>query len=411
MRLIIQKFGGSSLYSRELRSLAAEHVLAAKSDGCDPIVVVSAMGRKGEPYATDTLLDLIQKENDEPSLRETDLLLSCGEQISSCILATHLAGAGHKAVALSGGQAGIITNGVYGQADIIRIKKERILKYISDGFIVVIAGFQGVSEQGEVNTLGRGGSDTTAVALAAALEAEMVEIYSDVDAVMTADPRLVPDARPIKNLGYHDVLQMVREGAKVIHPRAVEIALQYNVPLLLKRTGAKCGGTLVSYKKGNIEKIFIPKERAISGITHIDGLAQVRLLQNDAGNGQELEEILEKLDAGKVHIDLVSITPQGKMFTIPAKEAKKVSETLAAAGYQAEVKRGFAKVTVVGSGLRGTQGGVMARVITALKRAGADILQTADSNLSISCLIHETNLADSVKSLHLEFGLGNEAGY
>jgi aspartate kinase len=406
LRLIVQKFGGSSLHSEDLRRQVLEHVLEARRSGYSPVVVVSAMGRKGEPYATDTLLEFIRNVNPMPSLRETDLLISCGEIIAAATLAAQMTGAGLEAVALSGWQAGIITDGMFGQAEIIRIKKERILKLAADGIVVVVAGFQGASEQGEINTLGRGGSDTTAVALAAALESELVEIYSDVDTVMTADPRLVPEAKPIKNIGYQEVLQMAREGAKVIHPRAVDIALQYNLPLLLKKTGEKGSGTFVSHKKAREDRIFVPRGRLVSGITQVEGLAQVRLLEPQSSS-EQLEEILSTLASSGISIDLISFSPQEKMFTVPAAEAKRVSEALAAKGCAAAVEKGFAKVSVVGSGMRGIPG-VMARVVTALNRAGTEILQTADSHLSISCLIQENEVPGAVKSLHLEFGLGEE---
>ena len=195
--------------------------------------------------------------------------------VQTCALPICLSGKGIPAVALSGAQAGITTDGEYGQAEIIRIKKEKILRFLQDGNVVVVAGFQGASEEGEINTLGRGGSDTSAVALGAALEVEMVEIYSDVDSVMTADPRIVPEAKPIRDIGYQEVLQMAREGAKVIHPRAVDIALQYNIPLHLKKTGVFQRGTVVAHKKAHHEKAFLPRLKVVSGITHVTGLAQV----------------------------------------------------------------------------------------------------------------------------------------
>ncbi|MBS4022398.1 MAG: aspartate kinase [Dethiobacter sp.] len=403
MRIMVQKFGGSSLGCHELRQRVVRHVLAAQGEGYNPVVVVSAMGGKGEPYATDTLLELMRNVTPAPPPRETDLLISCGELIAAAILAVQITGAGADAVALAGWQAGIITDGVFGQAEIVRIKKDRILKLAAEGKIVVVAGVQGVSEQGDINTLGRGGSDTTAVALAAALESEWVEIYSDEDPVMTADPRFVPEARPIRNIGYEEVLQMAREGAKVVHPRAVDIAMQFNLPLLLKKTGENSSGTLVTHKKTHDEKDFIPKERVVSAITHVGGLAQIRMLEPQA-RGNELEEMLRKLAKSGISIDLISFSPQEKMFTVKDEEAGKAAETLKAAGYRAVIGTGFAKVSVVGSGMRGIPG-VMARVVTALSRAGAEILQTADSHLSISCLIPEKDVGDTLKSLHLEFGL------
>lgn len=405
MRLIVQKFGGSSLATSELRHHVAEHILGAKKEGQEPVVVVSAMGRKGAPYATDTLLEMLREMWPTPPARETDLVISCGEIISAAIMAAEIASRGAKAVALTGWQAGIITDGVFGQAEIIRIKKDRILRLIQDGNIVIVAGFQGISDDWEVNTLGRGGSDTSAVALGAALEAELVEIYSDVDSVMTADPRLVPEAKPIKNIGYQEVLQMAREGAKIIHPRAVDIALQYNLPLLLKKTGSYDKGTLVTHKKPLADKSFLSQVRLVNGITHLTGLAQVRI-QAPVSGGRQLEEILGKLSAAGISIDLINLSPQEKMFTVPAVDSERVKLVLSGLGFDTAVSTGYAKVTVVGSGMRGIPG-VMARVVSALNRAQTEIMQTSDSHMSISCLIPEENTKAAVLALHQEFGLND----
>jgi aspartate kinase len=403
MRLIVQKFGGSSLATHELRQKAVSHISAAAKDGISPVVVVSAMGRHGDAYATDTMLAMIREITPTATGRETDLILSCGEIISAAMLAIELQAQGLPAAALTGWQAGIITDGVYSHAEILRIKKERLLKLAIAGVIPVVAGFQGVSENGEVNTLGRGGSDTSAVALGAAIEAEMVEIYSDVDSVMTADPRLVPEARPIKNIGYQEVLQLAREGAKVIHPRAVDIALQYNLPISLKKTGEDSAGTLVTHKKAMDDMGFVARDRVVNGITHITGLAQIRLHAPQAAGG-EIETMLEKISETGISIDLINLSPYEKMFTVPAHDAQKTAEILSSLGYEAQATTGFAKVSVVGSGMRGIPG-VMARVVKALNSAGTEIVQTADSHLNISCLIPEKKVTDAVKALHLEFRL------
>lgn len=403
MRLIIQKFGGSSLHSKEIREKAIKHILVARENGYAPVVVVSAMGRQGDPYATDTLLDYLRQGGTLLPSRESDLVVSCGEVISAAVMAIQINSHDVKAVALTGMQAGIVTDGVYNHAEIIRIKKEKILRLAQDDKIVVVAGFQGGSEDGEITTLGRGGSDTTAVALGAALEAEEVEIYSDVDAVMTADPRLVPEAKPIQNLGYQEVLQMSREGAKVIHPRAVDIALQYNLPLRLKKTGSYDSGTLVTHKKAHCDKSFISREKVVTGITHVTGLAQVRILAPGIA-GSEIETMLQKLSEDGISIDLINFSPQEKMFTVPDTDAERAKKVLSVFGYAAMLNSGFAKVSVVGAGMRGIPG-VMARVVSAMNKAHAEILQTADSHLNISCLIPEKSVAAAVKALHLEFHL------
>ncbi|HHX75473.1 MAG TPA: aspartate kinase [Firmicutes bacterium] len=401
MHLVIQKFGGSSLATPQKRQQAVEHIIRAKEAGAQVVVVVSAMGRRGDPYATDTLLAFYQEAGGKELPREADLLLSCGEVISAAVMASAIAGCGHAAVALTGTQAGIVTDGVFGSAEIVRISKENICRRLQDNQIVVVTGFQGITPEGEITTLGRGGSDITAVALGVALEAEVVEIYSDVDAVMTADPQLVPEARPITDLGYHEVLQMAREGAKVLHPRAVDLALRYNVPLLLKKTGSSKPGTLVSHQKAEGFRAYTARQNVVTGITHVTGLAQVRLPAADMTDLQ-VEEVLQELSAANISIDLISLSPGEKMFTITARDAEKAQSIINKLGFKAAVAGGFAKVTLVGAGMRGVPG-VMARILSALNKAGTTVMQTADSHLNISCLIPEKDVSKAVRALHSEF--------
>lgn len=402
MNILVQKFGGTSLADGEKRRHVVRHIINAKEKGTFPVVVVSAMGRAPAPYATDSLLALLNSVNPAAPPRERDLLASCGEIISASVLVAELAGEKHKAVALCGWQAGIITDGVHGQAQIVRIRKDALMTLLKKEIIPVVAGFQGVSEENEVTTLGRGGSDTTAVALGAALGAKAVEIYSDVDAVMTADPRLVPEAKPIKNIGYQELLQLAREGAKVVHPSAVDIALQFNLPLILKKTGHDDAGTRVSHP-GQGERGFLSKVKVVSGITYVMDLAQVRIIHSGL-DGSQLEQVLERLAKEGISIDLINISPGEKMFTVPEADAGRVKEAFRELDILAEIRSGFAKVSVVGSGMRGTPG-VMATVVKALNIAGTEILQTADSHLSISCLVKNEDVSEALRALHLEFGL------
>jgi aspartate kinase len=404
---VIQKFGGSSLATPQNRQQAVEHIIQARQKGVQVVVVVSAMGRRGDPYATDTLLAFFRDAGGKELLREIDLLLSCGEVISAAVMASAIAMRGFAAIALTGAQAGIITDDTFGNAEIVRIRKENIFRHLQDNRIVVVAGFQGITQEGEITTLGRGGSDITAVALGAALEAEVVEIYSDVDAVMTADPQLVPEARPIADLGYHEVLQMAREGAKVLHPRAVDLALRYNVPLLLKKTGGTEPGTLVSHHKAEGFRAYTARQNVVTGITHVTGLAQV-CLPADEMTDLQVEEVLQELSAAGISIDLISLSPGEKKFTIAGKDAEKARYVISKLGLKASVAEGFAKVTLVGTGMRGVPG-VMARVLSALNKTGTTVMQTADSHLSISCLIPEKDVAKAVRALHNEFSVEKSA--
>ena len=237
MGILVQKFGGTSVQSYEKMNEVLKIIKSYKEKDNDLqlVVVVSAMGRKGDPYATDTLINLVKNINKNPQKRELDALMSCGE-IISCLFTNILLNEGIDAVFLNGGQAGIITDDNYGNSKIIDVDPKRILKELNKGKVVVVAGFQGITTNNELTTLGRGGSDTSAVAIGKALKCDTVEIYTDVDGVMTADPRVEPNAKVLEHIGYEEVFQMADKGAKVIHPRAVQLAKSANITLVIKNT-------------------------------------------------------------------------------------------------------------------------------------------------------------------------------
>lgn len=245
MKIVVQKFGGTSVSTKERRTMVVEKVKGAINKGYLPVVVVSAMGRKGEPYATDTLLGLVSEEFKKENKLATDLLMGCGEIISTVVMSDELREAEIEAVPLTGGNAGILTDDNYSSADFIDINPKLILEVLKEGKVPVVAGFQGVDRNGFLTTLGRGGSDTTAAVLGVALKAEEIEIYTDVDGIMTADPRIVGDAELINKISYNEVFQLADQGAKVIHPRAVEIAMKGNVTLVIKNTMSTCIGTMI----------------------------------------------------------------------------------------------------------------------------------------------------------------------
>ncbi len=400
MQIIIQKFGGSSLVTKENRESAINHVLEAVKNGYKPIVVVSAMGRRGDPYATDTLLDLAFSENSNPNEKALAFLLSCGESISASIICQNMLEKNLLAVPINGSMAGIITSDNYLDGTIKKIQNDNILKYLREGFIPVVTGFQGVNERGEITTLGRGGSDTTAVALGAALGADRVEIFTDVIGLMTADPDIVPDARRIEKVSYNEVLQMAQEGAKVIHPRAVEVAMEFNVPVVIKSTYENVEGTLVT----NFQEDFSEKlndGRIITGVTHINNLAQIIVFTP----ASELEDKMFQLLAKRnISIDLINIFPDKKAFTVMADKTKNTINVLEELGVEFEVNKNLSKVTIIGVKMRGVPG-VMSRIVTALKKSNVTILQTADSHINISCLVKEENIEKAVCALHKEFSL------
>lgn len=237
MKIIVQKFGGTSVASEEARIAVKDKVQQAIRKGFSPVVVVSAMGRKGAPYATDTLIGVLKEANLSVNVREMDAMMCCGEIISACVMAATLQKFGINAMALTGGQAGIITDSQFGAARIKNINCSNLMHLLESGIIPVVCGFQGMTENNyKFTTLGRGGSDTSAAALGAALKADFVEIYTDVEGIMTADPRIVKEANILQTISYAEVCQMAHNGAKVIHPRAVEICVSSNTPMYVKST-------------------------------------------------------------------------------------------------------------------------------------------------------------------------------
>ena len=410
MRIVVQKFGGTSLRGSRERAAAARHVIAAVQDGMQPVVVVSAMGRRGDPYATDTLVDLARAVHPRIPAREQDLLMACGEIVAAVVFAQELRARGVQAVALTGGQAGIVTDAQFGDARILRVDPAPLRRQLERGQVPVVAGFQGVTEDGrDITTLGRGGSDTTAAALGVALRAEVVEIYTDVDGVKTADPRLVPEARTLSTATYDEIVQMAHEGARVVHPRAVELAMRGNVPLRIRNTFTDDPGTLVT-RHWEVDQVWpdLRQPRAVTGITHIPGLTQITL-DTAADDDQSLNVRLFRALADRgISVDMINVSPRRKAFVVRDDRADEAREALEALGLKPELRRGCAKVTVVGAGMHGVPG-VMARVVEALKAAGVSILLTVDSHMTISCLVDGDDLGRAVRALHQHFGLGQLA--
>lgn len=404
MKIVVQKFGGTSVATPAAREQVVQRVLQAKKEGFAPVVVLSAIGRKGDPYATDTLLGLLAEVGPDVPKREQDLLLSCGEIITCSVVSSLLNRHGHPAMALTGGQAGIVTDDQFGDARILEVRPEPVLKVLEQGYIPVVAGFQGVTRGGEITTLGRGGSDTTAAALGAALGADAVEIFTDVDGVMTADPRIVDGAHTLDVVTYQEVTQMAYQGAKVIHPRAVEIAMQYNIPLRVRSTFSDAPGTLVTRGVRYPGQLALGPERLITGIAHLPHVAQIRVFMEPEDKAREVE-LFQTLAAAGISIDLINVFPGEKVFTVAEADVPKAKQVLAAAGFTPEVTVGLAKVSVVGAGMRGVPG-VMAKVVEVLYRAGVEILQTADSHATISCLVRGEDTEKAICALHEGFELG-----
>lgn len=409
MRVIVQKFGGTSIATPEGRLRLSARVEAALGEGLRPVVVVSAMGRRGDPYATDTLLDFAREHSPELPARERDLLMACGELISAAVVTGVLVGRGIPARALTGGQAGIRTDGRYGEAAIRGVDPRPLLGLLEQGMVPVVAGFQGEGPEGDFTTLGRGGSDTTAAALAGALRAESCEIYTDVDGLMTADPRVLPEAWPLPVATYDEAAQMAHAGARVVHPRAVELAMQSQVPLRIRSTFSDAPGTLVTYapEAAGLELAARRPQGPVTGVTYVPHLAQVQL--EAAPEDGRSQEALRRLAEAGISIDLINLSPGRQVFCVDQGQADRARALLRDLGLSPRIRTGCAKVSVVGAGMRGRPG-VMATVVESLTRAGVTILQTADSHVTISCLVREEDLAAAVRALHTGFGLGQAGG-
>ncbi len=403
MKFIVQKFGGTSVVTAELREQVAQKIIAAKNQGFTPVVVVSAMGRAGEPYATDTLLGLITTYPKQA--RESDMLISCGEIISGVVLTNILNQKQCRAVFLTGAQAGIITDNHHGNARILKVKPGAILRYAGDGYVVVVAGFQGISEGSEITTLGRGGSDTTAAALGVALNAEVIDIYTDVEGIMTADPKIVTDARKLDYVTYNEICQLAHEGAKVIHPRAIELAMQKNIPLRVRSTFSDKPGTLVTAQGKVMEATAINCYDLITGITQISDITQLTISINNAQQSLEIQlKIFKAMALAGISVDFINVYPHAVIYTVKDKVAEKAIQELDNMDFQVEVLSGCAKVAIVGAGMTGIPG-VMASIVEALAQASIPILQSADSYTSIWVLVHKKDMERAVRSLHVQFQL------
>ncbi|KXP00099.1 aspartate kinase [Tsukamurella pseudospumae] len=410
MALVVQKYGGSSVSSAERIRRVAERIVETKRAGNDVVVVVSAMGD-----TTDELLDLANQVCPAPPAREMDMLLTSGERISNALVAMAIHSLGAEAQSFTGSQAGVITTSKHGAAKIIDVTPGRVQAAIDDGKIVLVAGFQGVSQDTkDVTTLGRGGSDTTAVALAAALNADVCEIYTDVDGIYTADPRIVPNARHLEKVSFEEMLEMAACGAKVLMLRCVEYARRYNVPVHVRSSYSTKPGTIVN---GSMEDIPV-EEAILTGVAHDRSEAKITVVGLEDKPGYAARVFRAIADA-EINIDMVlqnvSKVDTGRTditFTLPRELGPLGVEKLEALrreiGFDSVVYDDHVgKVSLVGAGMK-SHPGVTATFCEALSQAGINIELISTSEIRISVLIRDTELDEAVKVLHDAFGLGTD---
>lgn len=408
LRILVQKFGGTSVATPERRAQVAAKVSEAVSQGYSPVVVVSAIGRSGDPYATDTFIKMVSSVYSDFPKREMDLLMSCGEIISGAVMVSTLQSFGLEAVLLTGGQAGIITNDCYGDARIIRIEPQKILDHLREGKIVIVTGFQGITEEGQITTLGRGGSDTTAAALGVALNAEAIDIYTDVEGIMTADPRIVEDAKILDVVTYNDICHLAHQGAKVIHPRAVEIAMQRNIPMRVKCTFSDGPGTLVTNMQPDaVAGSDAIGDRIITGIAHTPNVTQLKIkIEDEENKPQAVKKIFKGMALADISVDFISVQPEAVLYTVRDEVAEKAVNILKNMGFEPEYLPGCAKVALVGGGIADVPG-VMANMVEALAEKGVEVLQSADSHTTIWVLVKKEDMVPAVRALHEKFKLGS----
>ncbi|MCM8709795.1 aspartate kinase [Clostridium sp. SYSU_GA19001] len=399
--IIVQKYGGTSVGSIERINNVAKRIIAAKNNGKKVIAVVSAMGD-----TTDDLIEKTKQITPNPSPRELDMLLSTGEQVSISLLAMAIQAQGHKAISLTGSQCGVFTNGNYKSARIEKIDKTRIEKELEEGNIVVVAGFQGISDNGDVTTLGRGGSDTSAVALAAAVEAELCEIYTDVDGVYTTDPRVVPKAKLMDKVAYDEMLELARLGAKVLHPRSVEIARRYKVPLVVRSSFNDKPGT-------KIMGVEAMEKAVVRGITLDDNIAKVSVLKVPDKPGIAFK-LFSHLASNNIGVDMIIQNVNTNevndiSFTVAKDDLNHAIQVLGNVMTEIGADKvvydsSVVKLSVVGSSILGDPD-IVSGFFECLYELGINVQMISTSELKISCIIDQEKANEALQSLHSKFSL------
>jgi aspartate kinase len=404
--LIVQKYGGTSVGNPDRIKNVANRAVRTREQGHDVVVVVSAMS--GE---TDKLINLAHQVNENPDPREMDMLVSTGERVTIALLAMAIQALGQKAQSFTGRQAGIVSDSVHTKARIEKISGERVKKAVQDGKIAVVAGFQGITEQDDVSTLGRGGSDLTAVAVAAALKADFCDIYTDVDGVYTTDPNMVPQARKLDKISYDEMLELASLGAKVLQTRSVEFAKKYNVPVRVLSSFNDNPGTLVTKEDPDMEKVVVSGvaydknqvKVTVQGVPDKPGVA-AKIFAEIAENNIVVDMIIQNIGEG-------GLTDMS--FTVPRTDAKKIMEVMKRVvteigAKSVNLKEDIAKISIVGVGMR-SHSGVAAKMFSSLAKEGINIMMISTSEIKISCVIEAKYTELAVRVLHEAFELEKAA--
>lgn len=406
MGIIVQKFGGSSVANPDRIKVVAKRVVEASNLGNQVVVVVSALGD-----TTDELVDLASQITHRPPRREMDMLLSTGEQISIALLAMAINELQHPVISLTGAQGGIITDGTHTKAKILQINTDRVKQELDNGKIVIVAGFQGITSTQDITTLGRGGSDTTAVALAAALKADVCEIFTDVDGVYTADPRVVQSARKLADVSYGEMLEMASLGALVLQPRSVEFGSLYQVPIHVRSSFNHQEGTLVR------EERVVERDMVVVGVAHDVNVAKVTLVDVPDRPGVAYR-IFSALAAESINVDMIVQTTKQQntadlLFSVSRDDLPRAREIVSEIADELGAERvlvddNVAKVSIVGAGMVSNPG-VAAKMFEALAKNDINIIVISTSEIKVSCLVQADDVLKAVRVVHHTFGLDEEA--
>ena len=401
-KIIVQKYGGSSITNIERVKKVAEKIVERAKEGSRVVVVVSAMGK-----TTDELINMAGKITSSPDERELDMLISTGEQVSIALLTMAIHSLGWEAISFTGMQAGIVTNAVHTRAKVTAINHKKLKSALEKGKIVIVAGFQGIDANGDITTLGRGGSDTTAIALAAQLEADGCEIYTDVDGVYTADPRIVRSAHRIPVISYDEMAEMASLGAKVMHYRAIDLARNYKVKILVKSSFVPGEGTLIKEVDSMLEKVIVRGvtqetnvgKIVVQGVPDVPGVAY-KLFKALAEEEIIVDMIIQSSHRNKIND--IAFTVAISDFKKTIKITKRLAEKIGAEGVVSEPE--VAKVSIVGAGIT-SDPAIAARMFGALAKEGINIDMISTSGIRISCLISASRIEDAVRAVHKEFNI------
>ncbi len=395
MEFILQKFGGTSVQTKNSRLMCINKIKESITNGNKLIVVISAMGRKNDPYSTDELLGLVSDDFKKNNPLYLDKLISCGEIISSIVFTSELQANDVNAVPLIGQDIGILTDNNFGNAKILDINTSNIEKLLSLNIVPIVAGFQGVTKDGDITTLGRGGSDISAVKLAAVLNCDKVEFFKDVNGLMTVDPKLVSSAKSINEISYEELFELSIYGNNIIHPQAVKIAMDENIPIVIKNTFNDFKGTIITNTVPKDEDFF-------KGITYLKDCIQIKIFRNDNMDNENYYKVFQKISNENITIDFINVFLDHKVFTIHKNDFDQLKEILNNYKLRYEILQNCSKIGVVKANIKNVSI-VMARLIESLHKENIEVLQTNHSNMSIWILVKNEDLATSLNLIHNNF--------